>query len=671
MVTDNKNLRREREGIVGAWKLMSALLADSDITWVPLSVAEMIRVSGNIGLRMSDGDFARYHKDKTNTGRISDDVLFAGFKDNNLYLIPIEVKTGSGDFTKAHDQAKNLREYLVDHLFGPQTLEGRIYRSLLIRQILMQIEKYELYGVFPKDYFHSEFKEHDKREEWLRGDYNVSELENYPEAFVIGHLDSDACVETTGQDKDGIATLKLPSSYLDTFLKTPRAQLTERIQKDNYPNIPKRYFLGSQDVSVQADIVSPKTDGATVTENGKASPIKKTTPSFTDSENIVTPESTPSGSEHDCLRIQFGTSVKTNDEVFWEPTNTTKVLNPNTAIIGTMGTGKTQFTKSLITQLIRNQDANVDGEPIGVLILDYKADYVKQDFVDATGAQVLDLHHLPFNPFALFGNKPMLPMHTASQFRTTISKAFSLGHKQENRINSLVMEAYENAGIIKNDPETWSYTAPTIDDVWGIYNSQEKVDHDSLYAALSDLVQFEIFEPDGTKTKSLYDMIDGVTVINLSGYDERIQNLVVALALDLFFAQMHQRGSSKVDHPYRQLTKFVLVDEADNFMRQEFPGLRKLLKEGREFGVGTILSTQELTHFKTANHNYAGSILSWIIHRVASISPQDIKALFNQTGKEEIDSLINSITTLDKHYSLYNDGNGIAKIRDLAFWELD
>jgi DNA phosphorothioation-dependent restriction protein DptH len=53
-----------------------------------------------------------------------------------------------------------------------------------------------------------------------------------------------------------------------------------------------------------------------------------------------------------------------------------------------------------------------------------------------------------------------------------------------------------------------------------------------------------------------------------------IQNLVVALTLDLFYEQMHQNGSSRIEDSYRQLTKFVLVDEADNFMRQEFPGLR-------------------------------------------------------------------------------------------------
>lgn len=46
---------------------------------------------------------------------------------------------------------------------------------------------------------------------------------------------------------------------------------------------------------------------------------------------------------------------------------------------------------------------------------------------------------------------PMLAMHMASHFLTTITKAFGPGSKQQQRINSLVTETYKKAGIIKND----------------------------------------------------------------------------------------------------------------------------------------------------------------------------------------------------------------------------
>lgn len=661
MVTVGAKTKKEREGIVGTWKVVSCLLAKSGITWVPLSVAEMIRVSGNIGLKMSDSDFSRYHKGKKFTGRISDDILFAGFRDGRLYLLPVEVKTGSGDLRKAHDQVKALREYLVDGLFGSRTLESKLYRGLFFRQILMQIEKYQLYSVFQEGYFEELLAD---REEWLRGEYYIEDLPDYPSGLVVAHLDSESCFETRCSQEDGIARIEFPSSFLDTFLSTPRDRLEERILSENFPGIADWLFLRMSGGEDSTEVEPSAQSEANVEPSGDQGELRAV-----DVENT---EETAITTTSDVLKVEFGRNTVTDNTVFWEPTNTERVLNPNLAIIGTMGTGKTQFTKSVITQMMRNQNQNVDGLPVGVLIFDYKADYVKPDFVEATGARVLDLHRLPFNPFALFGDRPMLPVHTASQFRATITKAFGLGNKQQNRINTLVIDAYERAGIIRNDPDTWNLPAPTLQDVWELYNEQEKLEEDSLHAALNELVTFEIFEPESEATKSLYDLIDGVTVIKLSGYDPIIQNLVVALALDIFYAQMHQKGSSIIQGALRQLTKLVLVDEADNFMKQEFPGLRKLLKEGREFGVGTVLSTQELTHFKPSSSNdYSGYIQSWVVHRISSIKSQDIKDMFNVATKDDVDRLSSGIKELEKHHSLYIDGEKrVQKIEDLPFWRL-
>ena len=55
---------------------------------------------------------------------------------------------------------------------------------------------------------------------------------------------------------------------------------------------------------------------------------------------------------------------------------------------------------------------------------------------------------------------------------------------------------------------------------------------------------------------------------------------------------MQAAGHSKIQGSMRQISKMILVDEADNFLREDYSSLRKILKEGREFGVGTILSTQ-------------------------------------------------------------------------------
>lgn len=50
----------------------------------------------------------------------------------------------------------------------------------------------------------------------------------------------------------------------------------------------------------------------------------------------------------------------------------------------------------------------------------------------------------------------------------------------------------------------------------------------------------------------------------------------------------------------------------------------------------------------------------------------DIKAVFNVDDKGEQESLMGQIRQLEKHFSLYVDGDKrVKKMRDRAFWELD
>lgn len=667
MITDPAKLRKERTGILAAYKLVSILLAGSDITWVPMSVAEMIRVSGNIGLKMSESEFSR-HLQGYSQGAISDDVLFVGFKDERLYLLPLEVKTGASyDSTKAVKQASELLRYLSEQMLSGNGLDKALYRSLFVQEVLMQVDKYKLYKVQTEEYFDPLLE---KREWWLQGDYSLASLDAYPDGFVVANLEDERCLETRVEEVEGILKIEVPSSFISRTISTPLLDLIDNPETTAVARVPERYFLAKDQHSSIMDGIQA---GEIQSEEG------------TVSEPVDNLEKTPQTDEHETetsvapfdqkesvpLKVLVGHEVNHGEAVYWEPTNTAKFMNTNSGIIGTMGTGKTQCTKSVVTQLHRNQHCNVDGKPIGMLIFDYKSDYVDDKFIDATEAKKYNLHKLPYNPLSLFGDTPMLPVHTARGFSETMGKAFGLGQKQQLKLRKLIGDAYELAGISKSDRSSWTKPAPTIADVWALFIDQDKVEEDSLYAALESLYELEVFEDDVSKCTSLYELIDGIRVIELAGYPSQIQNLVVALTLDLFYSQMQKKGKPTVNGDFRQVTKLLLVDEADNFMSQDFPSLRKILKEGREYGVGVILSTQDITHFKTKENDYSAYILSWVVHRVSQIKNQDIKSIFNKDDRSDQDYLMNTIRELEKHHSLYVDGDKrVTKIKDKAFWEI-
>ncbi|MDO6835292.1 DNA phosphorothioation-dependent restriction protein DptH [Pseudoalteromonas carrageenovora] len=662
MITSNDNDRKEKKSIIGAYKYVNCLLHQSDITWVPMSVAEMLRVAGNIGLKMSDSDFSRYSQN-IKSGAISDDVLFVGFKGSNMYLLPLEVKIGKKrTHGKGIQQAKELKRYLVENLFGRDDLAGHLYRGLFIRQVLMQVDKFELYKVYENDYFN---ELQNNREWWLQGDYQVADLADYPQGFMMAFFENADFAKEEYTVEDDILQIILPSANLNRFISTPLQTLLRNIQSSELCYIPEQYILEGE--AVNKSSVTPIKPVEKI-DPDKPKPVDELLPKVAEeaAPNIVAkPTST------DSLKVLVGHVMQNNDPVYWEPTNTAKFMNTNSGIIGTMGTGKTQCTKSVVTQLYRNQHNNVDGKPIGILIFDYKSDYVDNKFINATNAKKYKLFKLPYNPLSLFGDTPMLPIHTAAGFSQTMSKAYGLGPKQQLKLENIILDAYDLAGISSENPSTWSKPAPTIEDIWQLFLNQEKVEEDSLYAALSKLARFKIFEDQPEKMTSLYELIDGITVIELAGYPSEIQNLIVALTLDLFYSQMQKQGKPEVQGDFRQVTKLVLVDEADNFMSQNFPSLRKILKEGREYGVGVILSTQDITHFKTSENDYSAYILSWIVHRVAQIKTQDIKGIFNKDDKSEQELLMKNIRELEKHTSLYIDGEKqIKRIKDKAFWEL-
>lgn len=378
------------------------------------------------------------------------------------------------------------------------------------------------------------------------------------------------------------------------------------------------------------------------------------------------------------MEICFGAELDSQNPVMWYPNDTERVFHTNLGIIGTMGTGKTQLTKSIIAQLCHSQNDNFDGRELGILIFDYKGDYneTKTDFLRCTGATVLKPYRLPYNPLALHRSaafRPLLPIHTANTFKDTISKIFNLGAKQQHLLFECIVAAYAHQGIDPALPATWDRPAPTFEQVYQIFlKKSANRPMDLLSAAMDKIHQFCLFEGDPRKARSLGQILKGVVSVDLSSYDRDIQSLIVAITLDQFYAYMHKIGSSSTDGRYRQLRYLILVDEADSFMAQGFTSLKKILKEGREFGVGALLSTQSLSHFTGGDDDYSRYILTWVVHNVSDLKQRDVEYIFKLHPKSpEVQDQCMAIRNLRKHESVIKlpDTDPMI-IKDKAFWQL-
>jgi hypothetical protein len=338
-----------------------------------------------------------------------------------------------------------------------------------------------------------------------------------------------------------------------------------------------------------------------------------------------------------------------SEELSFYPGNT--ALNHlNIGIVGDLGTGKTQLVQSLLYQM-RREPADNRGKPPNILIFDYKRDYSKPEFVSATGARVVSPHRLPLNLFDTSASTTTgaVWLERSKFFIDVLDKLYSgIGPKQRQRIKQAVRSAYESAA-------SGDRTAPTLRDVFDSYVVAVGNDIDAPYAIMSDLVDGEYFVDHGNDTATFRDFLQGVVVVDLAavGQDDRTKNMLVVVFLNLFYEHMlriKKQPFMGTNPQTRFVDTMLLVDEADNIMQYEFDVLKKVLLQGREFGVGVLLASQYLSHFRTAHENYAEPLLSWFVHKIPNLTVRDLESIGITSANID---MVNTVKSLQCHECLY------------------
>jgi DNA phosphorothioation-dependent restriction protein DptH len=391
----------------------------------------------------------------------------------------------------------------------------------------------------------------------------------------------------------------------------------------------------------------------------------------------------------DGIKVIFGQLQSCADQAIWLPNRTDAVTHFNVGITGTMGSGKTQFTKSLLTQIVRQAANNPGGRRPGMLIFDYKGDYVDTQpggFAHAVGARVLAPHQLPINPLRLKAPESKLDLKLAMrQFAETVKTiATATGDVQRLGIIQAIEGCLRDAGIDEDAPGTWRNPFPTLKDLHARIARTGEVDG-VPFAVLHDLADFDIFAPvdPGVELDAFFDEVTVIDLRPLAGA-EKVIRAVIAFFMNAFFARMIQQGESlretrslpsggKAD--VRQLRRLLLVDEADDFIGLNLSSLKNVMQQGRAFGYGVILSTQFLHHFDSAANPLKPLIGTWVMHRMAGVGAASLRNLFSLSN-DDARALANTLSGLEVHasvcFGLSNDGarRRLARVRDLPFFEL-
>lgn len=610
VINDNNYSNREKLSVITAIKYVYGLLNHSNILWIPISMEEILRIAGTVGLSKNDGLF----KKSLLKGRFSDDLLFVGINIKQskikVYYHPVEVKQGfitSNTITSAEEQLDNTIN-LIKTQFVEN--ENNKFKSKFYRNFFMQLALSNLNKLKKIDFWSP--RKLEKLEEikphLLNDDYEVSdELDKYiGEGSVIAFKVDLPESEIVYDDNKQIITMPDEFAY-HGLVKSIKEICDHIINKSEF----KENDLLSQKISINdkifTNLSNPKENEETFARMDINSDIKdhpitvvnypsldnqdsvniiqKTETTIEESDNL---NNTPDNKEGEIpqlekIRALIGTYPHGDKKIYWEYGNK-ELSNRHLLILGKSGYGKTYFMQCLIKEMSKNY--------IPTIIIDYSDAFMKKEIQDELKDYLGDnlitynvkREKFPLNPFRKskieFDEDDYVfedNLDIASRIKSVFSSVYNIGIVQENTLVKAI-----NNGLNKYENDmTFEHLMEELDDE----NNKNAI---SLLNQLQEFLMYDPFTPETEFEWSETDTRNKkVLIIQLHGYSKDIQKIITEFILWDLWNYKGLHGSA--DKPFN-----VILDEAQNLDFSDDSPCVKILKEGRKKGWSVWFATQSI-----------------------------------------------------------------------------
>jgi DNA phosphorothioation-dependent restriction protein DptH len=634
IIGSNGHLAREKISLVAAMKYLENYLHHPNITWIPVSLEEILRVASAVKLTKSEGIFSA--KNLNSSGKHSDDILMMGVEEIEgtlfLHFYPVEVKIGRLQTSKANIQigkTTNLfKSFLMDEP-GEASFKKKFFRNFFAQILLSNAKKLHTNDLWSDEKYN---QIHQLKSMLMNDEFRVGQhLETYIGHGAVLTFRKDYGFRSAQLENN---TLKLTFIEEDAYagLATDMNQILEKMQKGYMDFIPEKMLFSvynPQEVDLTAEM-SPHVNENDVdinednqdtnylapnAENPEKGPANDTTeqqteekdtyPNKTDESTVALEDLTqerPSSLAENApfendgilsnsqqtplseIRVPIGTISGSNQIVHWEYGNS-GLANRHLFITGRSGQGKTYFIQCLLWELAK--------KGISSMIIDYtdgfKNSQLENDFKQKLGGNleqfIVLAKKFPVNPFkrnlkeidegitVLEDNSDV-----AERMKNVISSIYTtLGPQQLNSIYQAVMKGMS----LHNERMNLAIL-------------RELLEEDGSGPAKTALSQMNLLidkNPFNYETDFDWSFLEKengkVFVVQLTGFSPDVQKMITEFILwDLWYYKL-QHGEKNLPFP-------IILDESQ---RLDFSGdspSAKILVEGRKFGWSGWFATQFL-----------------------------------------------------------------------------
>ncbi|MGF7428283.1 helicase HerA domain-containing protein [Lactiplantibacillus argentoratensis] len=696
-----KTTVKEKLSILAVSKEMLGILQRDDVIWVPLSLEEILRVSGSfVGESRSDAIFSA--KSLGAKGKISDDLLFMGLKEDGAHydvmFLPTEVKVGVNSSTvidKAIEQVQHTAAVLNETLVKQQNFKAKFYLDFFMKLYFANAAKLYSNGEMDLTSFNGLMY---AKQRIVQGDIEVNQsmLSCYHNKFIFslktGYTNRQIRI------MDDYTSVEVPEDDAFSFAGQETQWIIDEIQNNHFGfdqhrlltnemlinDIETKSIQAEQaEVHTENDEAVPDSDNGEVEANemteaealsypGKHTTLQTVGDVFEPEGNEVSPNENQShvsakdedtynklDEENDMLdekeeieatrRIRIGTIDGSTSKVYWEY-GSDKLANRHMLITGKSGQGKTYFIQTLLLEFSK---AKID-----TVVIDYTDSYMPDQLdptfkenVNQINQHIVLADGLPINPFApqRFDIGTYHKLEDASGIAQRVAEVldfvFSLGIQQKSRLVTIM-----TSGLEGNPNYTFATLKKTLLD------SGESIDT-KLYGRLQALLMRDPFTYKENFDWSNYFGTTGKTnIIQLSGYPASLQNAMIEFLLWDLINYAKLNSDKKLIYP-------IFLDEVQNLNFDKDSPTVKILREGRKFGFSGLFATQSLSSIKgevDAIYNAAEQV-----HFLPPESQTKAVAKILSSDRVEQNKFEQELTTLKKGQCVVS-GPGLVEKGDLA-----
>jgi DNA phosphorothioation-dependent restriction protein DptH len=366
--------------------------------------------------------------------------------------------------------------------------------------------------------------------------------------------------------------------------------------------------------------------------------------------------------------ILIGVDAETNEEVFWNPDAANGAANPHILILGESGFGKTYATCCILTELALQQTLSI--------VFDYGQGFEiassPRQFVEYTKPIEIraSLEGVAINPLQLFPSDVHGPVNVAQRVADTFQRVYpQIGVQQHAVLRQAVLDVMIDEGIIPESRTSWNSSPPPFASLQRkLHTYAENPSYpqrriaSSVASHISTMFVFNTFQDNGLSLdwQAMLESGGHVFVIQLKGLEHSLERAVTEFLLWNLIGFIESVGPG-----FRRC--FVILDEAHKLALVPGSPAEKLLREGRKFGLGLILASQQPEDFSSvAFANTATKMVFQIGDDKSVVSRRLARKVVNSHSLAEISELI---TRLPRGWAYFISENVGRVVRIHSFEE--